>query len=61
MMRSRGRFKMKLPAEIFYIWQLALPRCRPHRALHERKPIRRGRCASSSALPLAGRPTSSHD
>ena len=37
----------------FCIWPRALPRCRPYRASHGRKPIRRGRCASSSALPPA--------
>src|SRR5262249_61565889 len=35
------------PAEIFCIWQQALPRCQPHRASRGRKPIRRGRCALS--------------
>ena len=32
-----------------------LPRCRPSRASRGRKPIRRGRCVSSSALPPAAR------
>ena len=34
----------------FCIWPRALPRCRPCRASRGRKPIRRGRCASSSAF-----------
>ena len=34
----------------FCIWQRALPRFRPCRASQGRKPIRRGRCASSSAF-----------
>ena len=42
---------MKLPRRSnFCIWQRALPRSRPCRASHGRKPIRRGRCASSSAF-----------
>ena len=45
---------MKLPRrDNFCIWPRALPRCRPCRASRGRKPIRRGRCASSSALPPA--------
>ena len=41
---------MKLPRRSnFCIWPRALPRCRPCRASHGRKPIRRGRCASSLA------------
>ena len=46
---------MKLPRRSnFCIWQRALPRCRPCRASRGRKPIRRGRCASSSAIPAGG-------
>ena len=46
---------MKLPRrDNFCIWPRALPRCRPSRASRGRKPIRRGRCASSSALPPGG-------
>jgi Tripartite tricarboxylate transporter family receptor len=30
--------------ELFYIWPQVLPRCRPCRASHWRKPIHRGRC-----------------
>jgi len=47
---------VKLPAEIFCIWPQALPRCQSRRALLARKPIRRGRYASSSVLPLAATP-----
>ena len=47
---------MKLPTvDNFCIWQRALPRCRPCRGSRGRKPIRRGRCASSSALRQAAR------
>ena len=42
---------MKLPRRtILCIWPRALPRCRPCRASRGRKPIRRGRCASSFRL-----------
>jgi putative ABC transport system substrate-binding protein len=33
-----------IPAEIFYIWPLARPRCQRRRASLGRKPIQRGRC-----------------
>jgi len=52
---------MKIPAEIFCIWQRALPRCRLCRVSQARKPIRRGRCALSKALALAQHSTSSRD
>ena len=38
----------------FSISQRALPRSRPYRASHGRKPIRRGRCASSCFSPPGG-------
>jgi len=38
-------------AEIFCIWLRALSCCRPSRASRGRKPIRRGRCASTSGEP----------
>ena len=48
---------MKLPRrDNFCIWPRALPRCRPCRASRGRKPIRRGRCASSSATAPGGAP-----
>ena len=47
---------MKLPRRHFCIWRPALPRCRPCRGSRGRKPIRRGRCAWSSASPPAARP-----
>ena len=43
--RSGRRTPMKLPRRNSCIWPRALPRCRSCRALHVRKPIRRGRCA----------------
>jgi hypothetical protein len=43
-----------LAADNFCIWQRALPRCRPCRALHERKPIPRGQCAQSLHLRPVG-------
>ena len=46
---------MDLPRRNFCIWQRVLPRSRLCRVSHGRKPIRRGRCASSSALPPAAR------
>ena len=50
---------MKLPRRgNFCIWPRALPRCRPCRGSRGRKPIRHGRCASSSALRPAARATS---
>ena len=50
---------MKLPRrDNFCIWQRALPRSRPCRGSLGRKPIRRGRCASSLAFRRAARPTS---
>ena len=49
---------MKLPRRKFCIWQRALPRCRPCRASHGRKPIRRGRCAGLSGLRPAEGTTS---
>ena len=46
---------MKLPRRSnSCIWPRALPRCRPCRASHGRKPIRRGRCGSSSATAAGG-------
>jgi hypothetical protein len=36
------------------IWLRALPRCRPCRASHGHKPIRRGRCAWSSRSMAIG-------
>ena len=42
------------PPDNFCIWPRALPRCRPCRASLGRKPIRRGRCASSSAFAAGG-------
>ena len=46
---------MKLPRRtILCIWQRALPRCRPCRASHGRKPIRRGRCASIVGFAAGG-------
>ena len=50
---------MKLPRRQFLHLAAGAPRCRPSHASLGRKPIRRGRCASSSALPPAVRPTSS--
>jgi hypothetical protein len=44
----------------FCIWQRVRSLCRSHRALQGRKPIRQSRCSSSSALPPAAGPTSSH-
>jgi hypothetical protein len=38
-----GNLLIYSAAEIFCIWQRALPRSRPSRELHGRKPIRRGR------------------
>ena len=49
---------MKLPRRDFCIWQRALPRSRPFRASHGRKPIRRGRCVCVG-FPPAARATSS--
>ena len=46
-----GNLLIYSAADNFCIWPRALPRCRPCRASRGRKPIRRGRCASSSALP----------
>ena len=57
-MRSQGNL-MKFPAGNFCIWPRALPRCRPCHGSLGRRPIPRGRCASSSALRLAAPPTSS--
>ena len=48
-----GNILIYSAADNFCIWQRALPRSRPCRASQGRKPIRRGRCASSSALPPA--------
>ena len=49
---------MNFPTEgNFCIWPRALPRCRSFRASLGRKPIRRGRCALSSAFPAAARRT----
>jgi hypothetical protein len=46
--RSADSIKMKLPHRgNFCIWLRTLPRCRRCRASLARKPIRRGRCASS--------------
>ena len=45
---------MQLSRRHFCIWQRVLPHFQPCRASLGRRPIRRGRCASSSALPPAG-------
>jgi hypothetical protein len=44
---------MKLPPDNFCIWPPARPRCRACRALHGRKPIRRGPCDLLLHLPPA--------
>src|SRR6266481_2832712 len=54
-----GNLLIYSAADDFYIWPPALPRCRPYRASHGRKPIRRGRCASSSPFLQAKQPTPS--
>src|SRR2546430_5923915 len=46
------------PADDFCIWPPALLRCRQRLGSQGHKPIRHGRCASSSASPLAARLTS---
>jgi hypothetical protein len=51
-----GNLLIYSAAEIFCIWLRARPRCQLCPASLGRKSIRRGRCASLSALPLAGRP-----
>jgi hypothetical protein len=48
-----GNLLIYSAAEIFCIWQRALPRCRQFRASRGRKPIRRGRFAASLDMPLA--------
>jgi hypothetical protein len=45
------------PADNFCISPRALPRCRPSHGSRGRKPIRRGPCASSLAIPPAALPT----
>ena len=45
------------PPQIFCVSPRALPRCRPCRASHGRKPIRRGRCADRR---LCGRRSGRH-
>jgi hypothetical protein len=45
-----GNLLIYSAAEHFCIWPRALPRCRPRRASHGRKPTQRGRCASLSLL-----------
>ena len=42
------------PAANSCIWPRSLPRCRPCRGSRGRKPIRRGRCAGSSAFAPGG-------
>src|SRR6516162_4967030 len=56
-----GNLLIYSAAEIFCIWPRARPRCRRPRASLGRKPIRRGRCASSSVIPLAVVPTLSRE
>jgi hypothetical protein len=46
-----GNLLIYSAADNFCIWPPALPRCRLSRVSHGRKPIRRGRCASSSPRP----------
>src|SRR5262249_41758087 len=56
--RPDGVIDETFPAAHSCIWPPALRRCRPCRASRWRRPIQRGRSASSSALPPAARPTS---
>ena len=49
-----GEVVMKLPRRNFCIWPRALPRCRHCHGSPGRKPIRRGRCASSSDFTAGG-------
>ena len=60
MSEQEGGTAMKLPRRTFLhlaVGATAMSTC--PRVSRGRKPIRRGRCASSSAFPLAALPTSS--
>ena len=47
---DHGIYRYNFPAENFYIWPRALPRCRPSHVWLAHKLIRRGPCASLSCF-----------